>query len=97
MLENLRKDLKKLSNKKRASVSQRFFKTGVGEYGFGDIFLGITVPQSRIIAKNIKIWNLQTEQKFLKKYYKIMRRTALRYSIEKFPETLRKKYILGKV
>lgn len=57
MLEDLRKDLKKLSDKKRAVASQRFFKTEEGEYGFGDVFIGITVPQSRELA--IK-YNLMT-------------------------------------
>lgn len=232
MLNSLRKELRKLSNKKKAAVMQRFFKTGVGEYGFGDVFIGLSVPQSRIIAikykdlpfedilkllhseiheerlisllilvhqfqkeellqrriyefylKNIKFINnwdlvdlssdkiigvylidkpksvlyklagsqnlwerriamiatynfikngefddalgiaeilvedqndliqkavgwmlrevgkrdLKTEERFLKKHYKVMGRTALRYAIEKFPEKVRKSFLAGRV
>lgn len=58
-LKNLRQDLSKLADKDKAKISQRFFKTGKGEYGEGDIFLGITVPRSRKIA--IKYNNLELE------------------------------------
>ena len=44
-------ELKLLASPKKAFEMQRFFKTGVGEYGHGDIFLGVTVPQTRIIAR----------------------------------------------
>ncbi len=54
---HLRKKLEKIGEPKRAEVLQRFFKTGKGEYGEGDVFLGITVPQLRKIA--IKFKNLQ--------------------------------------
>ncbi len=232
MLNKLKLEIKKSANKKRAIALQRYFKTREGEYGFGDVFIGLTVPRSREIAikykgldfidiatllrsqiheerliallilvhqfktqemlqrriyefylKNTKyinnwdlvdlssakivgaylidkpkdillklsnsrnIWekriaviatfnfinnkmfddafiiaqnliedendliqkavgwmlreigkrDLRKEEAFLKKYYKIMGRTALRYAIEKFPETTRQKYLLGKV
>ena len=41
--------------------------------------------------------DLQAEESFLKIHYKKMRRTMLRYAIEKFPETKRKKYLQGKI
>lgn len=41
--------------------------------------------------------DLKTEEKFLKKYYKTMPRTLLRYAIEKFPEKKRKAYLKGMI
>ncbi len=46
--------LKKAANPQKAQHSQRFFKTAKGEYGEGDLFLGITVPQVRSIVKQYK-------------------------------------------
>jgi 3-methyladenine DNA glycosylase AlkD len=43
--------IRKEANPERAEHSQRFFKTGKGQYGDGDVFLGLTVPQQRTIAR----------------------------------------------
>jgi 3-methyladenine DNA glycosylase AlkD len=50
-LGGARRDIRKVANAGRANVNKWFFKTGPGEYGEGDRFLGVTVPQLRQIAR----------------------------------------------
>ncbi len=50
-LKQIQKELTALASAERAEVSRRFFKTGPGQYGEGDIFIGITVPECRKIAQ----------------------------------------------
>jgi len=47
-------EIKSLANNGRAFDLQRFFQTAPGQYGEGDIFLGLVVPQVRSIAKEFK-------------------------------------------
>ena len=48
------KDLKKLGTPARAKTAAWDFKTGQGHYGYGDIFLGVTVPEQRKLAKRYR-------------------------------------------
>jgi 3-methyladenine DNA glycosylase AlkD len=50
-LNELKKTIRKNADKKHAKTMQWFFKTGKGEYGEGDKFLGLKVPLQRKIAK----------------------------------------------
>ena len=47
----IQQKLKRLRNRHKAEVLKRFFKTGPGEYGEGDIFFGIQMPVLRKTAK----------------------------------------------
>lgn len=53
-LIEIRKEISKQKNPAQAINLQRFFKTGKGEYGEGDIFYGIKVPAQRTIATQFR-------------------------------------------
>jgi len=78
-------ELKLLTNSVQAKNLQRFFKTGKGEYGEGDVFLGIKVPQIRsIIRKYWKETNLKVAEELLHSKYHEMRMCALLILVERY-------------
>ncbi len=64
-LKKLKTDVKRISNPEKARIYLRFFKTGKGEYGEGDEFLGLTVPEQRQISRKYKNLSLKNIQELL--------------------------------
>lgn len=54
-LKLLRQTMRELASPERAAGALRFFKTGPGEYGEGDQFLGLTVPQVRELVRQTEV------------------------------------------
>lgn len=61
----IEKELNAHENPADAEFLQRFFKTGPGEYGEGDIFIGLRVPKLRAIAKKYQDLSLEEIEKLL--------------------------------
>jgi 3-methyladenine DNA glycosylase AlkD len=58
-LQQLKADLRSIANPEKAKILSGFFKTGKGQYGEGDIFLGVTVPRQRRIANKYGFLSLK--------------------------------------
>jgi 3-methyladenine DNA glycosylase AlkD len=66
------KAIQSLASPTQARHLQRFFKTSKGEYGYGDVFLGITVPQIRKIANEYKDLTLpQIDKLMASKFHEV--------------------------
>ncbi|MEA2098089.1 MAG: DNA alkylation repair protein [Patescibacteria group bacterium] len=83
-LIQLKKELKILSNPKQAEILQRFFKTGKGEYGEGDIFLGVKVPIQRKVAVGFRGLSQKDIEKLLNSKIHEYRMTALLILIDQY-------------
>ena len=62
----VKRALKAKSNAEKAAFFPRFFKTGKGEYGEGDRFFGVVVPEQRRIAKQFRELRIGEITKLLK-------------------------------
>lgn len=84
MLDDLKKEIQRQLDPHKATFLQRFFKTGEGEYGEGDLFLGLTVSQSRKIAKEYKDLSLSDSRTLLLSNYHEERLIALFILVHQF-------------
>ena len=88
-----REEIRRLANKGIAKNSLRFFKTKKGQYGYGDIFLGIRAPKIRLIAKkhvNISIVDMKI---LIQSKYHEERFLGLIILVNKYSKTKDKKTI----
>lgn len=84
VLDGLRGQLRQLANPEKARVLQRFFKTRPGEYGEGDVFLGITVPEVRKLARRYQGLSLEDTEVLLHSPLHEERLLALLVLVESF-------------
>lgn len=54
MIKQFKRELRQVADRRRAQLSQRYFKTGKGEYAEGDIFWGVTVPNTRKVVQRYR-------------------------------------------
>lgn len=99
---NIVKDIKEalavLSIPEKAEFFPRFFKTGKGEYGEGDLFLGVTVPDQRKVAKDFapKI-TLEELSQLINSPYHEERLTAIFILVSKFEKAKKEPIIQQKI
>jgi len=86
-ITQLQHDLQQAKNPQKAKILQRFFKTAPGQYGYGDIFLGITVPLQRKIAKQYLHLTLAELQLLLHTNIHEQRLTALIILTEQYKQS----------
>ncbi|OGM21071.1 DNA alkylation repair protein [Candidatus Woesebacteria bacterium RIFCSPHIGHO2_01_FULL_38_9] len=84
MLDDLKKELKSYASKEKAKFYPRFFKAGSGEYAEGDKFIGVSVPNCRMVAKKYENLSLQDLQEILSSKIHEERLVALLILVEKF-------------
>ena len=86
-MDNLLKELKTLSDIQIAEHAQRFFKTGIGQYGEGDKFLGIRVPVLRKKAEKYKYLSLDEISCLLQSQFNEIRLISLFILIKRYEKS----------
>jgi len=84
LIKEIRNAIQKTQDAERAAHCQRFFKTGKGEYGEGDIFLGVRVPELRKLSKAYKHVSIDNITYFLKSKYHEERQFSLFVLVNQF-------------
>ncbi|MCS7052399.1 MAG: DNA alkylation repair protein [Ignavibacterium sp.] len=88
LIKSIKRELNSFASKEKALFLPKFFKTGKGEYAEGDKFIGVTVPNQRLVAKKYysKI-TLNEIEELLESPIHEHRLTALIMLVYKFEKT----------
>lgn len=78
--------LSNISNPNKAKILQSFFKTDPGQYGYGDLFWGITVPQIRAVARLFQDISLKENLVLIQHQVHEIRLCALLILVHRFQE-----------
>jgi 3-methyladenine DNA glycosylase AlkD len=81
------KELQAVADPEKAKILSGYFKTGKGEYGEGDIFIGIVVPKIRKVAHQFIDADFETIQELLDSKIHEYRLTALEILVAKYEKT----------
>lgn len=85
--EEWKNELERLTNPEKAKILSGFFKTGKGQYGEGDIFLGLTVPQNREVTKKYSNAPFEDIAQLLRSPYHEFRLSALIALVTKYKKS----------
>jgi len=92
-ITQIKRELKNYAKPEKVAIASRYFKTGKGEYGEGDKFLGVVMPDQRKVAKKYRDLPFVEVQKLLESVYHEHRMTGfliLTYKFEKADEKLQR-------
>lgn len=87
MKKEIIKEILSYQDKDKAKILARFFKTDRGQYGEGDLFLGVTVPISRTIAKKYNNLSFSEVEKLLHNKYHEVRLIALLILVNQYRQS----------
>jgi 3-methyladenine DNA glycosylase AlkD len=85
VLDNLRSEIRSFADPVKAKNSAWFFKTGPGQYGAGDKFLGLTTPQMRSLSKKYRDLRLEDVSRLIASPYHEERSIAVQILVLQFP------------
>jgi 3-methyladenine DNA glycosylase AlkD len=84
MIKEFRKEIDEINRPEKVESFQRFFKTDKGEYGEGDVFVGLSVPESRDFAKRYEGFSIDEVKELLDSEVHEMRLIGLMILVSKY-------------